>query len=191
MKTREKIRPFAIMAMFCMLLIASSCSKDESATPATISDENFYKMVGNALINCYVDIYNQNLAGATTGEQNITSAGPLGGSVTITGTTSYDNTHGITGTDLVFTMTGVKYTYSFIDNNGNNWTTQVTLSGATTYSGTFSNNYTSVNNQSDNLLINGIVSNEGIKRAIDDSGVVSINRSSIIVADIFGHTVSW
>ncbi|MCB2220478.1 MAG: hypothetical protein KQI35_08795 [Bacteroidetes bacterium] len=191
MKTRVKMRAFVVMAMSCTLLLISSCSKDEETVSPSISDENFYKMVGNALINCYVDIYNQNLAGVTTGEHNITTTGPLGGSVLITGTTSYDNTHHITGTDLVFSMTGVKYTYSFTDNNGKSWTTQITLSGNTTYSGTFSNTYTSVNHQSDLLLITGTVSHEGITRSMDDSGVVSINRSSIIVANIFGHTVSW
>jgi hypothetical protein len=191
MKTREKMRVFAVMAVSCMLLLASSCSKDEEAVPASISDENLYKMVGNALINCYVDIYNQNLAGVVTGVHSITTTGPLGGTVLITGTTSYDNTHMITGTDLILTMNGVKYTYSFTDNNGKNWTTQVTLTGSTTYSGTFSNSYTSVNHQSDPLMITGTVNHEGIKRTLDESGPVSINRSSIIVVNIFGHTVSW
>ena len=185
------MRAYAILVMSSTLLLAGSCSKDDSATPGSINDENYYKMVGNALINCYVDIYNQNLAGVPTGEHNITTEGPLGGTVIITGTTSYDNTHNITGTDLVFSMTGVKYTYSFEDSSGKNWTTQITLTGSSTYSGTFSNSYTSVNHHSVNLMITGTVNNEGVSRSIDDSGEVSINRSSIIVVNLFGHTVSW
>jgi hypothetical protein len=187
MKKKLLIFPLIMMGLLGTLLI--SCSKDTET--ATISDENFYKEIGIALIDCYTDIYNQNLAGAATGTQNISTYGPLGGTVLITGSTSYDNTHGITTTDLVFSMNDVKYTYTFTDTDSKTWVTKVTLSGATTYTGSFSDSYTSINHQSDNLYIKGSVTYEGIVRNIDMSGVVNINRSTEISVNIFGNTVTW
>lgn len=171
--------------MGMLVVLTPSCEKDKDAEPATISDKNFYGELGNALIHCFIDIYNQNLAGKPTGTQYITASGPMGGTVIITGTTSYDNTHGITTTNLVFEMTDVAYTYSTTS------TSNVTLTGAITYTGSFSDSYTSVNHQSDNLHINGSVTHDGIVRTINMSGEVSINRSSTTTVNIFGYTVSW
>ncbi len=168
------------MGMF--MVITSSCKKDDTVDTPTMSDESFYKDIAYALVMCYVDIYNQNLAGVTTGTHNITANGPMGGNVVITGTTTYDNTHGITTTDLVLSMSNVKY----ITSNAN-----LELTGSTTYSGSFSSGYTSVNHQSDNLYIKGLITRNSISRNIDMSGQVSINRSTSISANIFGYTVTW
>ncbi len=191
MKTINNWRVLPILALGCLLMLSNSCKKDETPAPASISDNNFYMMLGTSLINCYTDIYNQNLAGVVTGGHNITTEGPMGGTVLITGNTTYDNTHGITTTDLVFSMTNVKYIYSYTDSSGKTWSVQVTLTGYTTYVGSFSNTYTSVNHQSDNLYINGTVSYDGVTRSIDSAGGVSINRSSVTAVTIFGHSVSW
>jgi hypothetical protein len=191
MRTIIKLWIYPIIALICMLMLISSCKKDEPEEATTISDDNFYMMVGVSLINCYTDIYNQNLAGVATGTHNITTDGPMGGTVLITGTTTYDNTHGITTTDLVLSMTDVQYTYSYSDGSGKSWTTHVTLTGFTTYTGSFSDNYTSVNHQSDNLKIEGTVTYDGTTRSINSMGQVSINRSSTVAVNIFGHIVSW
>lgn len=185
------IVPFIVMGM--LLMLTSGCKKDEADdVPATVSDKIFYEQLGVTLIKCYTDIYNQNLAGKPTGQQNITSNGPMGGTVVITGSDSYDDTHGITTTNLDFAMTNVQYTYSKSSESGNTTaTTQVTLTGATTYDGSFSNTYTSVNHQSQNLHIKGSVTYAGTVRNIDMTGNVSINRSSTISVTIFGNTVSW
>lgn len=187
-KTRFLVFSPAFIGVLLMLTV--SCQKDEDV-PATISDDNFYIGIGAALINCYVDIYNQNLAGMPTGSQNITSNGPMGGTVVITGTDSYDNTHGITTADLLFSMTEVKYIYSYPGSNNKTWRAEVILTGSTTYAGSFSNSYTSVNHQANNLHIVGSVTYDGTVRIIDMSGNVSLNRSSTTSANIFGHTVTW
>ncbi|MBN2172991.1 MAG: hypothetical protein JW731_02585 [Bacteroidales bacterium] len=168
-----------------------SCKKEESDTVNSISDNNFYMMIGTSLINCYVDIYNQNLAGKPTGSQNITADGPMGGTVFITGTTTYDDTHGITTTDLLFDLYNLNYTYTYTDNGGKTWQTQLNIIGSTTYSGSFSSDYTSVNHQSENLQIHGTVSYDGTSRMIDSNGPVNINRSNNTSVNIFGHVVSW
>ncbi|MCK9220511.1 MAG: hypothetical protein M0P47_10740 [Bacteroidales bacterium] len=188
MKTKRLL--FTILFMGIVLVFANSCKKSDSES-VTISDENFYKELGITLINCYSDIYNQNLAGKPTGNQNITTNGPMGGTVVITGSDSYDNTHGITTTDLVFAMTAVKYTYTYTDSNDKTWVTEVTLTGSTTHTGSFSSSYTSINHQSSNLYIKGSVTYDGVVRTIDGSGIVSINRSTKTAVNIFGNTVSW
>lgn len=176
----------SVLALTSLLLIfTSSCKKDddkdEDITP-TLSDESFYKEVAFALIKSYTDIYNQNLAGTPTGAINMTVNGPLGGTVTITGTSSYDNTHGITTVNLFLSMSDIITISSYAN---------LTLTGGTTYAGSFSDTYTSVNHQSDNIYINGSVTRNGVTRQIDMTGEVSINRTSTTTAIIFGHTVSW
>jgi hypothetical protein len=187
----NKLLVYPVLSLGCLMMLASGCKKDDDKSADSISDYNFYMMLGTSLINCYTDIYNQNLAGMPTGGQNITTDGPMGGTVVITGTTTYDDTHGITTTDLILSMTAVQYVYSYTESNGKAWTTQLTLTGATTYAGSFSNGYTSVNHLSDNLQISGTVSCDGISRGINAMGQVSINRSNSTSVNIFGHTASW
>lgn len=179
------IRPFILMGL--ILLISNSCKKDDNNSTTAISDDNYYKQIGYSLVMCYNDIYNQNLAGHPVGSQNITVNGPMGGTVIITGSTGYSSNNNITTTDLIFSMTSIKYV-----TNASGFETEITLTGATTYTGSFSDSYTSVNHQSDNLYISGSVTHNDIIRKIDMTGVVSINRlTSSITATIFGNTVSW
>lgn len=179
-----------LMGMFCLL--TTNCSKDDNADPATVADEVFYQQLGYTIIKCYTDIYNQNLAGKPTGTQNITTTGPMGGTVIITGSSSYDSTHAITTTDLTFVLTNVVQTYSATSTSGNTTvTTQVTISGTSTYKGSFSQTYTSLNHQSQNLHVVGTVNYAGTVRTIDQTGTVIMNRSTTTSVNLFGHNVSW
>jgi len=183
MKKKTTLLTFLFVLIASISFVTNSCKKDDTSGP--ISDVNFYRQIGTTLIHCINDIYNQNLAGRPTGTQNINVNGPMGGTVLITGTDSYDNTHGITTTDLVLSMTNVSYTYS------SEYSTTITLTGPITYTGSFSNSYTSINHQSANLQITGSVTKDGTDRNIDMTGEVSINRSSSITVNIFGNIVTW
>jgi hypothetical protein len=192
MEKKTSIWVSLLIVMGILLLITNSCTKEEVTNPIVVSDQIFYEQLGYTLIKSYRDIYNQNLAGKPTGTQNITSTGPMGGSVTITGSDSYDKTHNITTTDLTFTMSNVQNTYSKSSASGNTTaTTQITITGATTYFGSFSDTYSSLNHQSSNLHIVGSVTYAGTERKIDASGLVTINCSSTTSVSIFGNTVSW
>ena len=187
MKKKNIFLIYPLMIMGMLLMLTNSCKKDDKNTITTISDDNFYKQVGYSLVMCYNDIYNQNLAGHPVGSQNITPNGPMGGTVIITGSTGYSSNNGITTTDLIFSMTSIKYV-----TNVSGFETEITLTGATTHTGSFSDSYTSLNHQSDNLYISGSVTHNEIVRKIDMTGIVSINRlTSSITANIFGNTVSW
>lgn len=191
-RTKRYVLPLLIMGLLCML--ASSCIEEKDADPVTVtvSDEIFYQQLGCTIIKCYTDIYNQNLAGKPTGSQNITSSGPMGGTVTITGADSYDDTHGITTTDLTFALTNVVQNYSSTSASGNTTcTTQVTLTGVTTYKGSFSNTYSSLSHQSQNLHVVGSVTYDGVVRTIDRTGQVIINSSSTTSVNLFGNNTSW
>jgi len=186
MKKKNRFSIYPLMIMGMLLMLTNSCTNDEDTT-ITISDDNFYKQVGYSLVSCYHDIYNQNLAGHSVGGQNITANGPMGGTVIITGSTGYSSNNDITTTDLVLSMTSIKYV-----TNVNGFETEITLTGATTYTGSFSSDYTSINYQSDNLHITGSVIQNAVERKINMTGIVSINRlTSSITATIFGNTVSW
>ena len=189
MKKKSRFLIYPLMIMGMLLMLANSCKEEEKTVtvPITISDDNFYKQIGYSLVSCYIDIYNQNLAGHPVGYQNITVNGPMGGTVIITGTDGYSSNNGITTTDLIFSMTSVKYV-----TNASGFETEITLTGATTCTGSFSSSYTSENYQSNNLHISGSVTHNDIVRKIDRTGIVSINRlTSSISATIFGNTVSW
>ena len=184
---------FAVVIIGVLSLFINGCKTEEEPDPVvnTISDENFYGQLGSALVSCYNDIYNQNLAGKPTGVQNITTEGPMGGVVIITGSDAYDNTHGITTTDLVFTMTNVEYSKTVTSSTGKTVLTQIKLNGNTTHSGSFSDSYTSVNHQSSDLHIVAKVTYDGATRSIDQTGTVSINRSSSTSVNIFGYVTGW
>lgn len=193
---KNPIRLLAIfMSLIFIVLSLNSCDEKEEGGTAYISDENLYSFVGNAMVNCFTDIYNQNLAGTSSGNKNLTANGPMGGELQISGSTSYTSEHGITMVDLVYEMDEVKYTYSSTTSSGNKWFVSITMTGDITYKGSFSSSsYTAVNHQSNNLYIKGYVSynTDEAVRYIDNSGAVSINRSTNSTSvTIFGNSAAW
>lgn len=171
-----------LIALLAILLISTSgCKKEDTV----ISDADFYKYTSAALVDCYVAIYNQNIAGYPEGAVDKTVSGPLGGSVHITGSTTASSNS--TTTDLLFTLTNVPYVYHTGD-----WTVTLTLTGDVTYNGSFSTAYKSINHQSANLGVNGTIAYKQTTRNMDMTGSVSINRNNNnVTAVIFGHAVSY
>lgn len=160
----------------------TGCDKNDESQ---ISDENFYEQIAYSVICCYSDMYNQNVAGKPVGGQNFSGSGPLGGTVTITGSTSEGD--GMTVIDLDYSMTDVKYVKS-----SNDYTTVITITGVTAETGSFSSSYTSLNYQSENIHIVGKVTYGSKSRQIDMTGPMSFNRSANSVSgEVFGHVVSW
>ncbi len=190
----KKFTKIYVLPLFIgiLCLLANSCKEENNSAEITVTDKAFYEQIGYTIIKCYTDTYNQNLAGKPTGTQNITTTGPMGGTVIITGSSTYDSTHSITTTDLTFTLTNVVANYSATSSTGNTTcTTQLTLTGVATYKGSFSSTYTSISHQSQNLHVVGSVTYAGVTRNIDQTGQVNINRASTVTANIFGNDVSW
>jgi hypothetical protein len=193
MKKEIRYSIFLVLTLGLFSLFTTSCTKEKEEEPEVkVSDKIFYEQLGYTLIRCYTDIYNQNLAGKPTGGQNITTVGPMGGDVVITGSDTYDNTHGITTTDLFFNLNNVKYVQSKSSTSGNTTaTTDITITGETSFFGSFSDTYTSLNYQSQSLHIVGSVTYAGTTRYIDTTGMVNINRSATTSVNICGHLASW
>lgn len=81
------------------------------------------------------DIYNQHLAGKPSGVQHYQSVScPLGGTVTITGTTSVSASNGINSVDLYYTMTNC------MDSKIGSDTIALTLTGTVEETGSFGGN---------------------------------------------------
>ena len=182
----------ALLLLMGLIFFATGCDeKKEPEITYEINDKNFYIMISNAVGLSFTDIYNQNVAGKPTGNIEMTVDGPMGGKVTITGTTALAD-NGINMVDLVLNMNSVRYTYSLKDANNDQWLSEVTMTGIITYKGSWGTGFRSVNHQSDNMHIVGSVKYKDKTRTMNDSGKVSISSSTNVTAvDIFGHTSSW
>jgi len=185
----KKARYFLILS-FAFLFITACKDNNNNDDTNIISDDNFYKSVGNTIIKTYVEIFNEVLDTMPVGNINV-NVNILGGSVIITGTDAYDTTTKVTTADLIFNMTDIKYIYLYNDGSSN-WSTELTLNGVTTYKGTFSSSAKDVTHHSDLLSIKGSVTYKGNVRIIDGQGAVDIARkTNATTVSIFGHTVAW
>jgi len=185
----KKARYFLVLS-FAFLFLTACKNNNEDDNLTIISDDNFYKSVGNTLIKTYVDIFNNVLDTMPVGNINV-NVNIFGGSVVISGTDGYDTTTHVTTTDLIFNMSDIKYIYVYNDGS-NSWSTEVTLNGETTYKGNFSSTAKDVTHHSDNLSIKGSVTYKENVRIIDGQGAVDIVRkTNSTVVTIFGHTVTW
>ena len=175
----------AIVALSLFVLPNMSCTKDKNK----YGDELFYKDVAWGIMTGLVDIYNQNIAGTPTGPVDITANGPFGGTVHITGTTSYDQGNGIETVHLRYDMIGCRISSTSSSSDLN---VDLTLNGIVSEDGTWSATYTSLSYRSDALDVNG-VSTRGTKdRSVNNTTTFKANRtSSGISAELFGFKVSW
>ena len=184
MKTR--IYSLFLIVLFPFLLaLTTSCNEEE------VSDENTYTNISRSITSCITDIYNQNLAGKPSGTQNITTEGPLGGTVIITGSNSVTD-DGLNSLDFSYELQNVKYIYV-----SQYYTTEITINGTITEKGSFNNDdkVKSLSYKSSNIQIVGSIyytENEKIKREINLSGTISINHGwSSTDAIICGNSISY
>jgi len=162
-----------------------SCTKDRNK----YGDELFYKDVAWGIMTGLSDIYNQNIAGTPTGPVDLTTAGPFGGTVHITGTTTYDQGNGIETVHLQYDMTDcrISSTSSSTDLN-----VDLTLNGVISEDGSWSTAYTSLSYGSDALDVDGVSTRDTRDRAVNDMTPFKANRtSSGTSAELFGFKVSW
>jgi len=119
-----------------------------------------------ALDNILVNFYNQNLAGRPTGpNQNVTVNCQGTGNVNISGTTSYDASHGITSASpLVYTMTNCQA--SVVSSDGS-LSAALTLTGVMNENGSWNApSYASVAYQANaNLGMTGTITSRGFAPA--------------------------
>lgn len=179
-------RFLAVLVVIPLLAtLSTSCTKDRNK----YDDEQFYKDVAWGLMTGLVDIYNQNLAGTPTGPVDITANGPFGGTVHITGTTSYVQSNGIMTVHLRYDMSNCRISSTSSSSDLN---VDLTLNGVISEDGSWSSTYASVSYGSDALGVKGVSTRGTKERTVDDMTTFKANRtSSGISAELFGFKVSW
>ena len=174
-----------LVAMAFLVLPNMSCTKP------SYNDESFYGDVAWGIMTGLADIYNQNFVGRPAGAVDTTAEGPFGGTVHITGTTSYDQGTGIETVHLQYDMSncGISSTSSSSDLN-----VDLTLNGMISEDGSWSgtSSYVSLSYRSDALNVNGTSKRGDRQRDVNDATTFRANRtSSGTSAELFGFNVSW
>lgn len=153
------------------------------------ADELFYKDVAWGIMTGLADIYNQNIAGTPSGAIDITANGPFGGTVHITGTTSYNQNNGIQTVHLQYDMSDCRISSTSSSSDVN---VDLTLNGVISENGSWSSTYVSLSYDSDALNVDGVSERGTKEREVNDTTTFKANRtSSGISAELFGFKVSW
>jgi len=189
-----------IVSLFCAAMIStgiagcgSSSSSSSDSGPVNFSQTTLDSDLVWAVNGGMGQIYNDNLAGHTVGNQNLTASCPLGGTVNITGTTGTTSNTGITTVNLTYDMTGCKITRA----SSSGTSVSLTLTGTMTYTGSFNSatNFKSENFQSQSLTMSGTAHRTGYSDATVDNANCSYSgasTSSTVSGSICGNpTISY
>jgi hypothetical protein len=177
-------RSSAVLAATLFLVLPNlSCTKSR------YSDESFYGDVAWGIMTGLVDIYNQNIAGTPTGPVDIVANGPFGGTVHITGTTSYDSGNGIETVHLQYDMLNCRISSTSSSSDLN---VDLNLNGVISEDGTWSSSYVSLSYNSPAIAVDGSSQKGSRQRDVNDMTAFKANRtSSGTSAELFGFKVSW
>jgi len=173
----------AVVAILLLVLPNLSCTKPHYA------DQSFYEDVAWGIMTGLVDIYNQNIVGTPTGPVDMVANGPFGGTVHITGTTSYDQSDSIETVHLKYDMSNCQISSTSSSSNLN---VDLTLNGIISEDGTWSSSYVSLAYNSAALHVDGFSQRGSRQRDVNDQTTFKANRtSSGTSAELFGFDVSW
>jgi hypothetical protein len=178
-------RLFAVVLVLLVLALPDiSCTKGPR-----YSDESFYEDVAWGIMTGLADIYNQNIAGTPTGPVNVVASGPFGGTVHITGTTTYDQGNGIETVHLQYDMSNCRVSSTSSSSDLN---VDLTLNGVISEDGSWSASYVSLSYNSPSLRLDGSAERGSRQRDVNDVTPFKANRtSSGTSAELFGFKVSW
>jgi hypothetical protein len=171
-------------AIALMALIVAGCGGGSSSSstdntspggttlPQSLSQSSIDNNTANNIINCTIDLYNQNVAGRSQGAYNgITVNCPNGGTALIQGLASKATNSNLTTTDLTYTMNNcveTKPDHSF------------TYTGVVTEKGSFdlSTSFVSETIQSTgNVTMNGTITITGFSTApVNQTTTFTVNR---------------
>ena len=164
---------YFLILFFLIGFIFSSCKKDVNTTtsppPAPTCDQGCQdQYIASGFINIFWYIWNQNIAGQPGGNNDFTVSGPQGGSVHVTGTTSYESTHGINTLHLTIEMyscKGIGDKYS------------LTFNGTITADGTFSTTYKAITYACQQLSYEGTVGKDNWITDVNGTCPITYNET--------------
>jgi len=177
---------YPILLIIISQILFSGCEDKSSTTsppPAPECNQSCQdEHVAYGLIDVFWFLWNQNIAGQTVGQKDLTVSGPQGGTVHITGTTAVAN-NGINTLHLVFDFTnckGLKEKYN------------LTFNGIVNADGTFDDTYTAISYTSSQLDYTGTVGTDDWVTNVHGSCNVTINETKTSVSGTFcGRTFSY
>lgn len=173
-----------VLVLMVLGVTGMSCTK-----PPRYSDESFYADVAWGIMTGLVDIYNQNIAGTPTGSVDIVAGGPFGGTVHITGTTTYDQGNGIETVHLQYDMSNCRISSTSSSSDLN---VDLTLNGVISEDGSWSASYVSLSYDAPNLRLDGSSERGSKQRDVNDVTTFKANRTNLgTSAELFGFKVSW
>jgi hypothetical protein len=180
----NKIYYAVIFLIFSQLLFLSCEKKNTPVTPeAPVCDQGCQdEHVSYGLVDVFWFLWNQNIAGSSEGQKDITVDGPQGGSVHITGNTAVAN-NGVNTLHLVFAFNnckGLKDTYN------------LTFNGSVNADGTFDDTYTAISFTSSMLRYTGTVGKDNWITNVDGSCSTTINITKTTTSgNMCGRTFSY
>jgi len=175
----------ALAAVLFLVLTNSSCTRSH------YNDVSFYEDIAWGIMTGLGDIYNQNIVGTPTGPVDIVASGPFGGTVHITGTTSYDQNDSIETVHLQYDMSDCRISSTSSSSDLN---VDLTLDGVINEDGTWSSSsaYVSLSYNSDALRVDGSSRRGSKQREVNGATTFKANRTnSGTSAELFGFRVSW
>jgi len=155
----------ATIGILIVALLVMGCG-DSPTTPAAPSQEDIDSNVGYGITCCFTFIWNQNIAGTSSGPIDITVPGPQGGTVHIYGTTS--NNGDIQICDLILEMLACESSNTYYD---------LALTGSLHCSGSWSDDYKAMSYLSDLLTFVGTVTISGTTIEVDETGTIAITAT--------------
>jgi hypothetical protein len=172
-----------VVAILFLVLPNMSCTKSHYA------DESFYEDVAWGIMTGLVDIYNLNIEGTPTGPVDMVANGPFGGTVHITGTTSYNQVDSIETVHLRYDMSNCRIS-STSSSSGLN--VDLTLNGAINEDGTWSANNVSLSYNSPAFNMDGSSRRDSKQREVKGTTAFKgLRTNSGTSAELFGFKVSW
>jgi hypothetical protein len=187
MKQKTLVFRTGLTGLLCGILLMSviRCNLSEEK----YSDELFYSDIAWGIMKGLSDIWNQYIAGTPVGSIDINAEGPFGGTVHITGTTSYSQSNGIETVHLEYEMSDCRISSTSSTGDLN---VDLTLNGVISEDGSFSSTYTSLSYKSEALRIDGTAKRGTREREVHGTTSFKANRtSSGISAELFGFKVYW
>ncbi len=162
-----------VLVLFIPVLFCLSCESDTDNTGKSLNQEDLDNYVAFAYSRAFWFIWNQNIAGTSTGAKDFTASGSVGGSVHVTGSAGVDG-NGINTFDLSFAMTD--YANSTED-------TSVAFTGTVNCKGSFKNegggdDYTTIAHTSEHISYSGRVDTDDTDTKVEDSGYLGISETA-------------
>lgn len=174
---------FLRISIISLLILTAGCSYISKTTP--MSQELQDEYVVNGFISVFWYIWDQNIAGQTVGEKDITVNGPEGGFVHVTGSNWYDIPSGLYTLNILCEY----YNYHKISE----YEYDLVITGSVHAVGSYTNLYTNVNFTADSVSFMGNIGSGSSFTEVHSTGSYFdfVQETNLVSGIIDGRDVEW